>query len=167
LMTEGVTRKRSAGDRKGLNQISRALAKFREFDDPYGTGLALNALGEDARLAGAHGDAQVFFAEALDAMRRTGNRYWTSLLLENLAYVQLQLKNWQAAALLLEEALQLAKDYDNSLNLALYVAAMGHVALIRGRPEEGARLFGATDSFLRSLGVDFEPADRLAFEQNL
>jgi len=52
LMTEGVTRKKSAGDRKAIEQINRALASFRELEDPYGIGLCLTALGEDARLTG-------------------------------------------------------------------------------------------------------------------
>jgi hypothetical protein len=48
-----------------------------------------------------------------------------------------------------------------------YIAAMGEVALIRGKPVEAARLFGAADAFLRSLGVQFEPTDQAAFERNM
>jgi len=100
-------------------------------------------------------------------MRHIGNTYWMSVLLENLAHVRLQLADWRAAASLLEEALYLSQDYENSLNLALYVSAMSQVALLRGRPEQATLLLGSTDSFLKSLGVDFEPPDRAAFEQNL
>jgi tetratricopeptide (TPR) repeat protein len=127
----------------------------------------LTALGEGARLGGEPEKAQGFFEEALICMRAVGNTYWIGALLENLAHVRLQLQDWTGAVSLLKEALELAREYDYPMMINHYVAAMGEVALIRDRPAEAARLFGAADAFLKSLGVRFEPTDQAAFEQNM
>jgi predicted ATPase/class 3 adenylate cyclase len=167
LMAEGITKSASTGDPVGLEQVMAALAKLRVLGDTYGVGLTLTALGESARLSGEQEKAQGYFEEALACMRAVGNIFWTGALLGNLAHVRLQLQNWTDAVSLLKEALDLAREYGDPMLVNLYVAAMGQVALIRGRPAEAAQLFGAADAFLRSLGVTFEPADQTVFEQNM
>jgi hypothetical protein len=159
MMTEGITRVASTGDPDGVEQVLAALARFRELGDAHGIGLTLTALGEGARLGNEHEQAQGHFEEALGCMRSVGNTYWTGALLLNLAHVRLHAGDWTGAAARLSEALEVAREYDYPMMINLYVAAMGEVALLRGRPAEGARLFGAADSFLRSLGVTFEPTD--------
>jgi tetratricopeptide (TPR) repeat protein len=167
LMTEGITKTASTGDPAGVEEVRVALQKFRELRDAYGIGLTLTALGEGARLSGEPEKAQRYFEEALGCMRSVGNTYWTGAVLQNLAHVRMQLKNWPDAVSLLKEALELAREYEDPMMINHYVAAMGEVALIRGKPIEAARLFGATDAFLKSLGVRFEPTDQAAFEQNM
>ncbi len=167
LMTEGITKTGATGDPEGIKQVNAALPKFRQLGDAYGVGLTLTALGENARLDGKHQKAQNYFDEALGCMRSIGNTYWTGALLENLANVRLALLDWTGAVSLLREALALAREHEDPMMAGYYVAAMGQVALIRGRHEEAAQLFGATNAFLKSLGVKFEPADQTAFEHNM
>jgi hypothetical protein len=166
-MAEGITRTAATGDPAGIEQVVAALRQLRALGDAYGTGLTLTALGEGARLGGAPEKAQGHFEEALVCMRAVGNTYWIGALLENLAHVRLQLQDWTGAVSLLKEALELAHEYDYPMMVNHYIAAMGEVALIRDKPVEAARLFGAADAFLRSLGVKFEPTDQAAFEQNI
>ncbi len=167
LMTEGITKTAATGDPAGIDQVIAALGQLRALGDAYGSGLTLTALGEGARLGGEPQKAQGYFEEALTCMRAVGNTYWIGALLENLAHVRLQLQDWTGAVLLLKEALELAREYDYPMMVNHYVAAMGEVALIRGKPAEAARLFGAADAFLKSLGVRFEPTDQTAFEHNM
>jgi predicted ATPase len=166
-MAKGITRTAATGDPAGIEQVVAALRQLRALGDAYGTGLTLTALGEGARLGGAPEKAQGHFEEALVCMRAVGNTYWIGALLENLAHVRLQLQDWTGAVSLLKEALELAHEYDYPMMVNHYIAAMGEVALIRDKPVEAARLFGAADAFLRSLGVKFEPTDQAAFEQNI
>jgi predicted ATPase/class 3 adenylate cyclase len=167
LMAEGVTKTVSTADPAGQSEVLAALQIFRELDDTYGIALSLTALGESARLRGEDETAQRHFEEALTAIRLVGNTYWISALLENLAHVRLRLGDWIGAVSLLTEALELANEFDYPIVVYDYIAAMGEVALVRGRAEEAARLFGATASFLRSLGVAFEPTDQAALERNM
>ncbi|MFO1060608.1 MAG: BTAD domain-containing putative transcriptional regulator [Dongiaceae bacterium] len=167
LMAEGITERAATGDPRGLAQVGESLRRCRAAGDEYGAGLALTALGEDARL---HDDDQAalgHFAEALRAMRAAGNTYWTGALLENLAHVHLRMADWRGAIPLLAEALELAREYDNPMMLIHYLAAMGQVAALRGRPEHGALLLGATAALLDTVGVQFEPADDAAYRRNL
>ncbi|QKC97125.1 adenylate/guanylate cyclase domain-containing protein [Mesorhizobium sp. NZP2298] len=167
LMTEGITRAFATNDASGLVQVEVALEAFRDQRNLYGMGLTFTALGEAARLRREYASAKVFFDEALVCMRAIDNTYWTGVLLQNLAHVVLQLNEWKAAATLLVETLDLANEYEDPLMVTYYLAAMGHVALIRSRYQEAAKLFGATESSLKTLGVKFEPADQMVFENNL
>jgi predicted ATPase/class 3 adenylate cyclase len=167
MMMEGITRLIAGGDDSARDEIDAALARFREFQDETGIGLTLTAIGEDARLSGDFQKAETCFTEALAAMQSVGNTYWTVALLENLAHVNLQEGDWKVASKLLREALALGEDYEDPMLVNGYVAAMGQVAMLQGRLEDAARLFGATDAFLRQAGVKFAPADQAQFDQNM
>jgi predicted ATPase/class 3 adenylate cyclase len=166
-MLEGIMRLTTAGDPSGLAPAEAALQTFKELGDFTGIGLTLTALGECARLEGRNRDAETCFEQALQAMRAVGNTYWTLALLENIAQVRLQNGDWVTAATLLKEALSLSDDYEDPTLVNSYIAAMGQVALVRGRPEEAARLLGAADHFLKTAGVKFAPADQAQFEQSM
>jgi tetratricopeptide (TPR) repeat protein len=166
-MLEGVMRLATANDPSGLAPVEAALQTFRELDDQTGIGLTLTALGECARLEGRNQDAETCFEQALAAMRTAGNTYWTLALLENIAQVRLQNGDWVTASALLKEALSLTDDYEDPTLVNSYVAAMGQVALLRGRPDEAARLLGAADHFLKTAGVKFAPADQAQFERSM
>jgi hypothetical protein len=49
----------------------------------------------------------------------------------------------------------------------VYVAAMGRLALCRGRLAEAAKLFGAIESLLAATGVTFEPADQAMLAESM
>ncbi|HVO00663.1 MAG TPA: tetratricopeptide repeat protein [Candidatus Cybelea sp.] len=164
-MLEGIMRLTTASDRSALAPVQAALQTFKDLGDQTGIGLTLTALGECARLEGRNQDAEACFQQALDAMRAVGNTYWTLALLENIAQVRLQNGDWVTASGLLKEALSLSDDYEDPTLVNSYVAAMGQVALIRGLPDEAARLLGAADHFLKTAGVKFAPADQAQFEQ--
>ena len=166
-MLEGIMRLTTANDRSALAPVEAALQTFRDLGDQTGIGLTLTALGECARLEERNQDAETCFEQALDAMRAVGNTYWTLALLENIAQVRLQNGDWVTASALLKEALSLTADYEDPTLVNSYVAAMGQVALLRGRPDDAARLLGAADHFLKTAGVKFAPADQAQFERNM
>jgi predicted ATPase/class 3 adenylate cyclase len=167
LMLEGITRTIATGDQTGSEQVSTALEKFRKLGNETGLGLTLTALGEGARLEGRFAQAEEYFSEALENIRSAGNTYWTVALLENLAHVRLQKGDWTGASQFLEEALELGEDYEDPTYLFNFIAATGQVALIRGRPEDAARLFGAAAGLLTAAGIKFAPADQAQFEANM
>jgi hypothetical protein len=68
---------------------------------------------------------------------------------------------------LLAEALELGREYNHAMVVNLYVAAMGGVAVVRGRVIDGARLFGAVSAALQLLGAAFEPTDQQELERHM
>jgi predicted ATPase/class 3 adenylate cyclase len=166
-MMEGITLAVSAEDKSALENVCEALRKFRELQNPYGIGLTLTALGEAARLERDYNLAQIHFDEALAVMRQLGNAHWIGALLQNLAHVRLQLRDWFGAMVLLKETSETVNESENPLSIVYYIMAMGRVALFRGKMMEAAQLFGSSSSFLKSMGAKMHPADQAEFDSSV
>lgn len=158
-MTEGITRQVCEGKKSAASEVELALKEFKRLKDTYGTGLTLTAQGEAARLEGRHQQARDYFNDALEAMQEIENVYWVDALTQNLAQVRLELGDWGGAVPLLKDMLDSAIRHNSPLSKIYYVAAMGRVALLQGKFKEAARLFGASDGLLKTLGAKLEPAD--------
>lgn len=166
-LTRGITGTALGRSSESLALLTDALCRYRELAEPYGTALSLIALGEGARGAGDDASARPRYEEALSIMRGIGNVYWPGQLLQHLAHFQLRNGDHRAAARLLAEALELGREYQYPMVMNLYVAAMGAVAVARGRPRDAARLFGAASAALQQLGASFEPPSQQEFERNM
>jgi tetratricopeptide (TPR) repeat protein len=151
----------------GTQLLHEALAMYRDLSEPYGTALALIALGEGARACGDERRAAECHEEALSLLRASGNVYWPGQLLQTLAHFRLHEGDWKGACVLLAEALELAREYDYPRVVKLYVAAMGAVAMARGRALEGAQLFGAVSAAQQLLGALFEANDQQELERHM
>lgn len=167
LMIEGITQATSTGEMEASGKVHAALASFQRLDDAYGIGLTLTALGEAARLQSDYERAGTLFEEALAAMRKVGNSYWIGALLNNLAYVRLRAGDWSGAVAFLDEAFELAAEYENPMLTVYYVAAMARVGLVQGRAGDTVRLCGAVEAQLERLGTRLEPADQMEFDDTI
>jgi len=155
------------GKEEGPRIVSEALTACRERGDGYGTALALTALGELSRATGDHAQARTCYEQALELLRELGNTYWLGLLMHNLSHLHIHEGDWKGAAELLVHTVELGQEFNYPMAVNLYLAAMGSVAVMRGRAEEGIRLFGAADAFLQSLGAAFEPTDQAVFDRHI
>jgi predicted ATPase/class 3 adenylate cyclase len=152
------------GKEEGPGQVNDALAVCAEHGDRYGTALGLVALGELQRGIGNGELARSCYEDAMAILRELGNIYWPCLLNQNLAHLRLHEGDWKGAAELLAPTAELGQEFNYVLVVNLYLVAMGGVAVVRGRAEEGVRLFGAVDALLRSLGATLEPPDQAEFD---
>jgi predicted ATPase/class 3 adenylate cyclase len=167
MMMEGITCVFATGNWAGLEQVQSALETFRERGELYGEGLSLTALGEAARIRLDFTAALRYFEEALSCMRSVDNTFWIGALLENMAQILLKQREWSKAAAVLREVSKISAEYQNPLMEVNYFAAMGHVAVIMNKFQEAAKLLGATEKGLRSLGVQLAPADDMFYQENL
>src|SRR5206468_7084696 len=71
------------------------------------------------------------------------------------------------AAALFAEALAMYREMEQPRGIALALAGFAGVAAGMGQPEQAARLLGATEALLASIGAAMWPADRLDHERNL
>jgi len=166
-MTFGVASAALGRIPEGAQFLVAALTMYRELNDPRGTALALIALGDGARASGDELTATSCHQEALSLLQATGDVYGRGQLLQNLAYSTLHEGDWKRAALLLTEVLELGREYDYPGVVNLYLAAMGGMAVARGRAAEGARLLGAVSAALQLLGATFEPTDQQELERHM
>ncbi len=155
------------GREEGLQFVNEALAACRQQGDRYGTAVALIALGEVARAISDQDGARACYEEAMGLLSELGNTYWPGLLYQNLAHFRLHEGDWKGAAELLAQTAELGQEFNYPMVVNLYLAAMGGVAVVRGREAEGVRLFGAVDAFLKSLGAAFEPTDQAEFDRHV
>jgi predicted ATPase/class 3 adenylate cyclase len=151
---------------QGPQLLEEALERLRRAGDRHRTAIALISMGEVARALGNKVEARSRYEQAMVLLQEMGNTYWPGLLMQNLAHFSLHDGDWRKAAELLARTLELGLEFNYPMAVNLYVAAMGGVAVVRGKPEEGARLFGAVDALLKSLGASFEPTDQAELEHH-
>jgi len=166
-MTFGVASAALGRIPEGAQFLIAALTMYRDLNDPHGTALALVALGQGARASGDELAATGCHEEALSLLQAIGHVYGRGQLLQNLAHFRLHEGDWKGAALLLAEVLELGREYDYPGVVNLYLAAMGGMAVVRGRAAEGARLLGAVSAALQLLGATFEPSDQQELERHM
>ena len=71
------------------------------------------------------------------------------------------------AALLVAEALLLARSVPDPRKLASALLVVAGVAAAHGRPDVGARVLGAAEAVSGSIGAPFAPSDRLVYDRCL
>ena len=148
----------------GPQLVEQALVACRASGDAFGAALALNVLGELARAGGRFAEARTAYEEANRLFRQTGNIVFPSLLAVNLVHCHLHEGDWRAAAALLAETLEMGVSFNYPLHISYYLASMACVAVVRDRPIDGIRLFGAFEALNASLGAEVGPQDQAEFD---
>jgi len=65
------------------------------------------------------------------------------------------------------ESIRLEQDIGSTPGIARSLAGLAGVAAAQGQPERAARLFGAAEALLGSIGATLDPADRLAYARDV
>jgi predicted ATPase/class 3 adenylate cyclase/tRNA A-37 threonylcarbamoyl transferase component Bud32 len=150
-------------DPHGPRLVEQALVTCRASGDAFGAAFALNVLGELARATGRFADARAAYEESIRLFRQTGNIVLPSLFAVNLVHCHLHDGDWRAAVALLAETLEIGVSFNYPLHISYYLASMACVAVVRDRPIDGIRLFGAFEALNASLGAEVQPQDQDEF----
>jgi hypothetical protein len=150
-------------DPDGARLVEQARATCRASGDAFGAALALNVLGELARATGRFAEARAAYEEAIGLFRQTGNIVLPSLFAVNLAQCHLHEGEWRTAVALLAETVEIGVGFNYPMHTAYYLASMACVAMLRERPIDGIRLFGAFETLNASLGAAVQPQDQSEF----
>ena len=137
----------------------------RAAGDDLGYAHCANGLGELARLLGDYDTARYYYESCLAIFRNAGHSQGIGFVLHNLARVPSRRRSRRAAALL-DEAMALYRVLGNRLGTAMCVAAMSGVALGQGVAQRAARLLGAAQALLESVGALLDPADVMEYRHN-
>jgi non-specific serine/threonine protein kinase len=147
--------------------LEEGLELYRKLGDKIGIGSVLAHLATVLLHRGDYAQAARYFEEALSLSRETGHRHSGYLSLRNLALMARD--DPGRAAELYVEALGLADEVGDKADIAYCLEGLAGVAASRGDPERAARLFGASEALLETVGIPLYPhaQDRASVESAL
>ncbi|MFN0154792.1 MAG: ATP-binding protein [Gaiella sp.] len=139
-------------DDQARTLFERSLGLFRRLGDGHGVALSLYGLAV-VRPAGAHRDARARAVESLDILRAVGDRRTFAKVLWNLAEIDADLGDPDAAAAQFEESLTLFVEFGDRWFSLLVLESAAFLAAATGDAERAVRLLGAADTVLGAIGV--------------
>ncbi len=137
-----------------------SLALFRQMHDLPGIALALNIIGELARVSGDDAHAKRAYEECLGVCQRTGEALRTCYNLVNLAYLAQHEGDHVLALRLVRQALQLARETNDTRDVAAYLVTYAGSIAALGEHRRAARLVGASEAALGRMGALYQPTDQ-------
>jgi non-specific serine/threonine protein kinase len=127
----------------------------------------LTVLGEVARAQGDDAAAEPLYREALDLARERSDAWRCSVLLQNLGQIKAHRGDFEAAQQSFQESLAIEQQVSSLWNVAHTLAGLAGTLGRRGAPILAARLFGAAEQILATLGAPLDFADQVEFERNV
>ena len=146
---------------------SESLAYCREAGDSAGAGNALNQLGEQARSRGDYEAARSFYEESLVIRRATGDKGRIAATLGNLGSVEIAQGHCRIAAVFLRESLTMRREIGSKKGVIGCLAGFAGVAVAEDQLERAARLLGAAEVLLGTIGIPLEHPDQVEFESRV
>jgi hypothetical protein len=162
-----------------LGELSRAegeladkLVLARNIGEPASVASALILLGDAARLRGEDDLARARYDESLADVRSAErlNPYvvgWLPWLMRNLGFLAVHRGDLAEAESSFRESMSGYGYQGNTLGKVECLVGLAALALARGEAQRGARLLGAVDAALATLGVKLYPGDRFERERTL
>jgi ATP/maltotriose-dependent transcriptional regulator MalT len=133
-----------------------AAMRFRELDEPFSIALSKCNLGMLAHWQGDDRRATALLEQAVDAFCALDDPWGLGLALSIWALVVGDCGDHDRAADLHREALDRLREVGSKEILIDAVARIATLAVVTGRPAEGARLLGAVEAASLALGYSIE-----------
>jgi hypothetical protein len=146
-------------------RLEESLALHRQLGERWGTGLALEVLGEVTVRQGDLERAAVASAEALALFRAGGNHGAVAITLVNLGWVALKRGEVARAEALGCEALAILRELSASRHCAYALELLAGTAGAAGQGERAARLLGAAGAVRDTLGAPDPLNNQVDIEQ--
>jgi predicted ATPase/serine/threonine protein kinase len=147
--------------------LGESVTLGRQIGNDIIVGSVLNGLGEVARLEGEWEAARGFYDEALVVARRSHHEHGVSVNLCNLGAVLCEMGDPDAAEACYEESLAASRALGSVEGIGLCVDGLGAVAAKRREWARAAKLAGAAEAILDSVGAKLAPPDRAFRERYL
>ncbi len=147
--------------------LQQSMTLSRELNDKRGIGISLNMLGEVARGQGDYAAAHALYGEDLALRRELGDERGIGIELHNLGYVALHEGDCARAGELFKESLGIRLKLGHKVGIAYCLAGLAAVAETRNQPEPAAKLLGAAETLLVTIGADMDWPDRLEYDRTV
>jgi predicted ATPase/DNA-binding SARP family transcriptional activator len=139
---------------------SRGLGLCREVGDDWGINVTVSNLGDLALTSGDYEQAAALANEAIRLSRERADNHALAISLGILAFAQLLSDNDDGAVPVLEELVSVSRENEFGEGLCVGLEGLASIAAARRDVDAAARLLGAADELLRTLGGCLEPSDR-------
>lgn len=141
------------------SQLAEAVRFARTAGDLWNLAMLLSQLGDVERMRGTHPRAAPLYEESISLFQMLGLRADPSRV-HNLPYVDLAARQTRRAEARFREALEAFRRMGDPRGVAECLIGIGCVRAAERRPTEAARLFGAGEAALSSLGSTVWPSNR-------
>lgn len=145
--------------------LNESLSIGRELDDKRGMAMALGNLGNLALEEGDWDRADAALSEVAGIFAEMRDRRNRSVALNKLGQVALERQEIDCARDRLVESLEICREMDDPLATAEVLCGLAEVLRRNDHPAEAARLQGAVDAALASIGASLQGYDRRLFER--
>jgi predicted ATPase/class 3 adenylate cyclase/Tfp pilus assembly protein PilF len=154
-----------------LGKYEQALAKYaessellRKLDDRGRLAQVLANMGAVANMRGDYDEGRRLTEEALALQRESGNVEAATISLHNLARIDLRMGRTAAAADLLHQSLDGARQLDYRELIAYCLEACFELAVALRNPDHAARFLGSSDALFAELGVPMSADEAESYE---
>jgi len=144
-----------------------ALRISNQTGDAWWLGWSHMINGEVARFSGRDDDALAHYARSIELSRPSGDRLLMITGLMNPAHLHLKRGNVALAREMMVESLRIIRELTQDWMAAYGLFGIAGIALEEGDARRAAMLLGASDAWLRSMGMVIEAADREAYDRYL
>ena len=134
--------------------LEESVVIWREVGDKVGLAEALSQIGSVAHAQKDYERAAVLHGESLNLFRQVGFKGNVADQLIFLGFTLQRQGDNAKAVQFLKEGMLLAKDLRSFADTATSLVGFGGVAGGQNEPRRAARLFGAAESILKSVGLD-------------
>ena len=148
-----------------LELACQGLELFQKLGEQPGISGAHNALGELNRAVGDYDAAQLHYEEGMQIAQRNGERTSEAVEYMNLGFIAYHRNQYQSSAELIRQGLLICQELGTNYGLAQDLAALAGPIGELGDPVKAARLLGAADAEMESLGIGQQPADQIEIDR--
>jgi predicted ATPase/DNA-binding XRE family transcriptional regulator len=148
------------------SHLEKSLGWFRAHQMKDGLGSVLRWLGDLERVSGSYEQAAVDYREALQFNSEVGLPPAVAATLNRIGRVALHDEKADEAQSLFLDSLKLHREEGGRQGIVECLAGLAGVAVLQKEPERAAKLFGAAEALLESVGALLAPADRLDWERD-
>lgn len=144
--------------------LAKCLALRRELKDEVGAARTLQKLGLISVVRRDFERAQALYEEAIELVQKTGDKVGRVVTLWLGGLASLGLGDHEGVKSLCREGLDVARQIEHTHAVALIVHVLGASAGEVESPIRAARLWGAAESMLNTLGLGLGPAEHYFYE---
>jgi predicted ATPase/DNA-binding XRE family transcriptional regulator len=139
--------------------LRSSLGVAQAMGDAWSVAAALNKLGDVARSQGDSARARSLYEKSLVQLEGLGTELRASVL-HNLGYVAIAEADQPRSAALFAQSLKVSQARGDQRGVAECLVGFACLTAASGQRARAARLFGAADAALQSLGTDLSPSNR-------
>ena len=152
---------------RSLALIEEAITLLRQESDLAGVANGFTNLGEYAFAYGDLVQAKAAYQESLRIAREIGDQLREHIEYQNLGNVALAEGDYDGAAALYRRSLVWARESVVTSFVLNTLACLASLLGLQGQPQRAARLMGASEALLESMGVKLQPNEQRLYDQGV